>query len=256
VAADVRQLLKELRKPDRKPPLGLTEREIAQELQAAAVTADTAWDDAAVRRLIRAVREERRIFFERVDVILKTVESTPEVYTPAKFVSLCVDRGFDAYWLWDQFQDRRLFPTPLDGDKALAPPVFVDFDAETVVVTPAGRALRDHWASIRDIPPEILDVLAAISMTGPSIGPNIPGLCRRYHAEFTDLTANRLVDLDGSGIPRLTAAGEQAGNQWALADGQAQLDWQWEATYWPGKSEEKSLPTDWDWKHRPLRQPG
>lgn len=256
VPSDVRRLLKELRSPERKPPLGLTEREIAQELQAAALTANTAWDDAAVRRLIRAIREERRIFFERVDVILETIESSPEAYTPAKFVSLCVDRGFDSYWLWDQFQDRRLFPRPLDGDDDLAPPILVDFDAETVVVSPAGQRLRTHWASIQDIPSEILDVLAAIEMTGPSMGPNIPALCRRYHADFSDLTAKRLVDLDDSGIPRLTAAGGQAGSQWALDDRLEGLDWLWEWIYWPNRSEEKSLPTHWDWKHRPLCQTG
>lgn len=250
VHPDLRDVLTELRNPWKKPPAGLNEREIADQLCNDSRFADNDWDGPRVRRTLRAMRAERADFLERITLLLDELGQSDGL-TRGRFVDLCTRREFEHYWLWDRFGDRRITRLS-DGDGDLAPPLVVDHAGDRVTVALAGEALARHWKAIAGYPGEALDVLAAVVLA-PVAPEDLPDLCKRYHASIKQLIDAQLVETSprGGGL-RLTKIGETAGTQWAFDDGQAGLHAVIEGIYWPTPYELRALPSDWDWKHRPL----
>jgi hypothetical protein len=251
IEASLRERMCVLMSPDAKPPIGRNEREIADVLAAGPAFAGRQWDPAAVRRVLRAIREERAAFFERLVPLLADVDAAGGM-SRWQFTELCVRREFDRYWLWDRFRERRLFVEPLDADDQLAPPVVVDHRNDHVAVSPAGRGLATFWQAVGKYSPEALDVLATMAVHSLD-GEHLPRLCRRYHAGLDEMVAKGLVEASPNGSSlQLSERGKVAGDQWSMVDGQAGHKSGIEERYWPLAGEEKTLPPDWDWKHRPF----
>lgn len=250
VHPDLRDAVIELRNPRKKPPVGLNEREIADELRSDGRFADEDWDGPRVRRTLRAIRAERADFLERITLLLDELGRSDGL-TRGAFVDLCARREFDGYWLWDRFGDRRVTRAG-DGDGDLAPPLVVDHKRDLVTVTAAGRALAHHWKALAGYPGESLDVLAVVAL-GLVEPEELPDLCKRYHASMKQLIDAGLVETaPRRGGLRLTKTGQTAGEQWAFDGGQAGFSPVIEGIYWPTPYELRVLPPDWDWKHRPL----
>jgi hypothetical protein len=209
----------------------------------------TPWNAAAVKTILRTLRNQREVLLRRLGSLLAVVDHHGRI-SPIELTRLCREHQVDAYWVWDRWRLPYLELHSDFGRHRYSPPL--ELRDDYMSVAPEGRRVIELWRQLHTYPAEVQDVLEALSWKDYRLRPEaLFRVCERLDASFDVVVASGLVrPAAKGGLFEATAAGRRVGDRWRLIAGQDEGRWEYE--YRPEAEEEVSLPLDWDWDDRPL----